>query len=151
LTSPPAVSMAPDGRFVVAWHDALEFNVFAQVYDAAGAAVGAAIKVNESGKIPSQENLAEPYEQNPPPQSVAIVENGDFVVAWTRGSPDNTPMLRRFDAKGSAFSPQEKPAMETGYTRRAAGTAASKGKGSHLVVWTTGDEFQVKHTLFRAN
>jgi hypothetical protein len=49
----PAVAMAPDGRFVVAWHEydvsnggVNNLEVFARLYEADGDAVGGEFRVN---------------------------------------------------------------------------------------------------------
>ena len=99
----PAVAMAPDGRFVVAWQNApagdLMTDVYVRRFNADGTPLGGDILVNTT---------TAGRQANP---SVAIEPDGDFVVAWEQDpSPgDNRPernnndvLARRFAADGTA-------------------------------------------------
>lgn len=84
----PATAMDAAGDFVVVWQN--NNGIFAQRYDASGAAEGTQVQV--SGDTPLNFN-----------PSVAMDAAGDFVVAWT--SPDavksySDVMARQFNAAG---------------------------------------------------
>ena len=68
----PAVAMAPDGDFIVAWvsngQDGDQSGIFAQRFDAAGVAQGAEFQVNTY----TTRNQINP--------AVAMDADGDFVV-----------------------------------------------------------------------
>ncbi len=70
----PSVAMDPSGDYVVAWsqqyspESAFNYEVDAKIYNSAGVAQGATIKVASANEF------AEP--------SVAMDANGNFVVAW---------------------------------------------------------------------
>ncbi len=92
----PAVAMAADGDFVVAWTDrsgldGWSYGIFAQRYDAAGVPQGAEFPVNTFTLV----------SQDLP--SVAMDADGDFLVAWAgRGLGDvDGVFAQRFDATGT--------------------------------------------------
>ncbi len=72
----PAMAMDADGDFVVTWssggQDGSGLGVYAQRYDATGAAVGGELKVNTYTSL-SQSSPA-----------VAMDNDGDFVVTWSK-------------------------------------------------------------------
>ncbi|MHC4899842.1 MAG: Ig-like domain-containing protein, partial [Planctomycetota bacterium] len=89
----PAVAMAPDGSFVIAWEglDADAQGVFAQRYDSNGDMVGSEFAVNTT-TTGAQKNAA-----------VAVADDGSFVVAWEGVDADKKGIFaQRFDADGSA-------------------------------------------------
>jgi hypothetical protein len=91
-----SIAMEPDGDFVVAWAGGGpgDFSgIFAQRYNAAGAAQGDQFRVNTY----TTDNQLGP--------SVAVDADGDFVVAWTSYRQDASPgygvYAQRFDASGA--------------------------------------------------
>jgi Ca2+-binding RTX toxin-like protein len=89
----PSIAMAFDGRFVVAWEgfDANKKGVFAQRFDAAGAAIGGEFRVNTSTS----------GDQKAP--SIALAADGSFVVAWEGIDANKKGIFaQRFDAAGNA-------------------------------------------------
>ena len=93
----PAVAMAPDGRFVMAWssygQDGSNYGVFAQRYDATGTAAGGEFQVN----------TYTPSIQWSP--AVALASDGSFVVAWMSNGQDGSydgVYAQRYDATGTA-------------------------------------------------
>ena len=76
LQTNPAVAMDDDGDFVVAWQSGVygyyqsEFDIYAQRFDAAGAAQGTEFHVD-----------GDPYASQRDP-AVAMDADGDFVIAW---------------------------------------------------------------------
>ena len=80
--SAPSVAVDADGDFVVAWQsygqEGSDYGVYAQRYDASGAAVGSEFRVNT---ITSNTQAA---------PSVAVDADGDFVVAWASSGQDGS-------------------------------------------------------------
>jgi len=74
----PAIAMASDGRFVIAWQgvDANRAGVYAQRYDANGVKVGGRLAVN-TVRFGDQDNPA-----------IAMADDGRFTVVW-EGSDSN--------------------------------------------------------------
>ncbi len=78
--------MAPlnDGGFVVTWssldQDGSSWGVYAQRYDAAGAAVGTEFLLNQTT---SGLQIAEPEVASP---TVAVLPTGDIVAVWSGAS-----------------------------------------------------------------
>jgi outer membrane protein assembly factor BamB len=66
----PAISMSPDGRFVVVWQTPTSsyYSIYGQLYDASGNAVGSEFHISMS------DHCTEPL--------VAMDSNGNFVVVW---------------------------------------------------------------------
>src|SRR5262245_41611394 len=93
----PSVAADADGDFVVAWQsegqDGLGAGIYAQRYNAAGAAQGGEFLVNGTAFGGSQFRPA-----------VAMDADGDFIVAWDgAGGPGGTGIwVRRYNAAGVA-------------------------------------------------
>jgi hypothetical protein len=93
----PAVGMAPDGRFVIAWEsqniDGSSDAVVGQRYAAPGTAQGANFQVNTYTNDNQQE------------AAVAVARDGSFVVVWEsydQGSPLNYGVFgQRYDSSGN--------------------------------------------------
>jgi hypothetical protein len=96
IQSYPAISMAPDGSFVVVWQsylqDGLRFGVFGQRYDASGAVVGAEFQVN---------TFTQNHQMKP---SVGSMPDGGFVVTWHSYAQETGIGVR-----GQMFDPQGDP------------------------------------------
>ncbi len=97
----PAVAMDSDGDFVIAWtssgQDGSGYGVYAQRYNAAGAAQGSEFLVPQT-TAGSQTNA-----------SVALDEDGDFLIAWDTAGQDssaNAIYARRFNADGTPRTPE---------------------------------------------
>jgi hypothetical protein len=95
--SSPSVAMDPAGHFVVAWvsngQDGDAYGVYAQRFDAAGAAQGAEFMVNTT---------TAGYQVAP---DVAMNAVGDFVVTWNSDGQDGDAYgvyAQRFNAAGVA-------------------------------------------------
>jgi VCBS repeat-containing protein len=104
-----SVSMAPDGRFAIAWEgNGSEDNqgIFAQRYDANANAVGSQIFVNSSS-TGNQEN-----------PTVSMNSSGAFVVAW---NDETSFRYQRFDSNGNKLDQNGIAASEV--TVSGAGTA----------------------------
>ncbi|MEM7347020.1 MAG: hypothetical protein AAF485_22500, partial [Chloroflexota bacterium] len=100
--SGPSVGMDSEGDFVVVWRslnqDGNLYGVYAQRYNASGAAQGSEFRVNTYTTF---------AQRNP---SVAMNSDGDFVVTWDSGSYGSTGQdgsdygvyAQRYDASGIA-------------------------------------------------
>ncbi|WP_406700929.1 Ig-like domain-containing protein [Singulisphaera sp. Ch08] len=88
----PAVAIDASGDFVVTWESyngASGYDIFAQRFNAAGAAQGVEFRVN-STTANDQTNSA-----------VAMNANGDFVVTWVNGSGASADVFfQRYNASG---------------------------------------------------
>jgi hypothetical protein len=91
------VASASDGSFVVVWHTAFEYAVYARRYASTGAPLGGPFRVNTVRAGPSRLG------------DVAGDGAGNFVVVWQNGvSPTSDVLARRFcatlagDANGDA-------------------------------------------------
>jgi hypothetical protein len=131
------------GNFVVVWTSAASYyangqdgsrsGVFAQRYDASGAAVGPEFQVNSYTTGPQEQ------------PSVAIdATTGAFVVAWQSGGygfePDGDGagvFARRFDAAGVPAGPDFQVNTYTTGSQRDPHVAAASG-GGFVVVWQSG-------------
>src|SRR5204862_291968 len=95
----PAVASDPAGGFVVVWQgtnqDGNGLGIFAQVFDADGAATGGELRVN---------TYSTGAQSNP---AVARDTTGQFLVVWQSAQPEDGStgiLARRFDAAGSAVT-----------------------------------------------
>ncbi len=92
-SSQPAVAMANDGSFVVAFTDGvLQLDINMQRFDAAGNETGGRIVVNTSSTGGTQWA-----------PSIAMDDNGDFIVAWSGQGPGDTDgvFLQKFQSDGT--------------------------------------------------
>jgi hypothetical protein len=125
----PAVALAPDGAFVVVWlsntQDGANYGVFAQRYDATGAALGAEFQVNTY----TTDNQSRPR--------VAMDAAGRFVVVWQSDSQDGDNygvFGQRYDRAGAALGGEfQINTYTTGSQSRP--RVAMHGGGSFVVVW----------------
>jgi hypothetical protein len=112
----PAVAMAPDGRFVVAWHECDKTDggvnswaVFARRYDADGTPLGASFRVNA---------VSTGLQSSP---AVAVAADGSFVVAFVDERDYVDPLMeipaRRFDANGDPVGLQFSVNQTTTYNQ----------------------------------
>lgn len=146
----PAISMAPDGRFVIVWRSNTSLGS-----DISGASIQARrFAANGSPLGPdSQLNSFTSFDQQLP--DVAMYSNGDFVAVWQSmlqdGSVDGV-YLRRFAASGSPLSgelsaPQQKELSQTD-------PAVAISGSTFCVVWTSelGDaQTDVRARVFKRN
>lgn len=94
--SMPRVAMAADGHFVVAWmsqgQDGFSYGVYAQRYDALGAAQGSEFRVN---------TFTANFQGYP---CVAMDASGNFVIAWMSDQQDGSETgiyAQRYAANGT--------------------------------------------------
>ena len=128
----PAVAADAHGNFVIAWEsveqNGIGLNIYAQRYDATGAARGGEFRVNT--------NTFRAVNFLPFP-SVAMDADGDFVVAWHGYGQDgsgNGVYARRYDAVGAARGGEFRVNTTThGYEE--APRVAMDADGEFVVVW----------------
>jgi len=126
----PAVAMDSDGDFVVAWtsqgQDGSGPGIYAQRYNAAGAAQGTEFQVN------TYTNSAQVY------SSVAMDSDGDFVVTWSSygQAPDGGYGIyaQRYSAAGVAQGGEFHVNTFTG-SHQFASSVAMDADGDFVVAW----------------
>lgn len=136
-TSSPAVAMAPDSSFVVAWQSTGSFgndNYFSSIqarrFDVNGVPLGDQFQVN---------TYTTSFQRLRGHRSVAVADSGDFVIVWQSdraAGPDlsNSIQARRFDAAGVPFGDEF---QVNDYTTRSQDIAsvAMAPDGNFVVAW----------------
>lgn len=129
--SAPEVASAADGRFVAVWQSLGEdgdgFGVLYQVYDAAGAEVGAAKLAATAG----EGNQTEP--------AVAVGDAGSFAIAWQGPSAEagSTVYFRVFAPDGTPVTGQIVAPQDSG--AETLPSVAFSEAGHLLVAWQHDD------------
>ncbi len=96
----PSIGRAGPGEFVIGWQYGTS-DILARRFGAGGSALAAPIQVNASAPGP---------QENP---SVAVDDDGDFVVAWENYAGGNDAIdVRAFDATGSELIAQTSVAQD---------------------------------------
>jgi len=88
----PSIAMNASGNFVISWYDYRyeDFDVFAQIFDAAGNPIGANIMVND--------DITRNWQYYP---AAAIDSSGNFVISWCdRRNGNYDVYAQRYDAAG---------------------------------------------------
>jgi hypothetical protein len=130
----PALACLAGGGQVVVWQsrgqDGDGEGIFAQLYDASGAASGGEFQVNERG------------EDNQRAPSVAAVGDG-FLVAWESSEyPDGHHLYaRRFAAGGSPLGGDFRVNADD-FARSEAPVISGDGAGNSIVAWSGGSGFE---------
>lgn len=132
--SEPAVATDGDGDFVVAWQSNLQdgdgMGVYAQRYDAAGAAQSGEFRVN-SHTTNTQEEV-----------SASMDSAGNFVIAWQSNLQDQSETgvyAKRFTAAGAAQSEFKVNTTTSGIQQDS--DVAMDGNGNFMVVWRGAGNF----------
>ncbi|MBX3415675.1 MAG: putative Ig domain-containing protein [Pirellulales bacterium] len=125
----PAVAMADDGRFVVAYQssvgDGSGLGVYTRLYQANGNAVAGAVLVNQT----TTGNQFAP--------AVAMDSTGRFVVSWTSAGQDGsgeTIVARRYGNTGAVLA-DEFIVNQTTDGNQSAPSIAANADGSFVVAW----------------
>ncbi len=123
----PSVACAPGGGFIVCWEDRRrgEWDVYAQVFDATGQAVGPNFRVSDDAGSADQFACA-----------AAANRFGEFAVAWTdrRGGGDAV-YLRRFAADGTPLGASLRVSEPAGSAAQNQPAAAAAPDGGWWVAW----------------
>ncbi|MEZ5935207.1 MAG: LamG-like jellyroll fold domain-containing protein [Alphaproteobacteria bacterium] len=130
----PDIAALADGGFVVTWQskdqDFSNWGVFAQRYDAAGAAVGPEFVVNTNWS----------GEQKEP--SVAALDDGGFVVVWQSKDQDGDNwgiFAQRYDAAGNRTEFEFQVNQETA-NQQSDPSVSALPDGSFIVTWQSKDQ-----------
>jgi len=137
----PAIAMAPDGRFVIAWTnkdpDGDGDDIFAQRYDISGNAVGPEFQVNTS----TAGNQYDP--------AVAMAPNGNFVITWTNNKQHGDwrgIYGQRYDSVGNPIGSEFKVNIHT-ISLKDRSSAAVDSHGNFVITWSShnqdGDGWEV--------
>jgi len=124
----PAIGVAPDGKFVVAWQSNLQdgsgYGIYAQRYTAAGAKLGGEFAVNT---FTDNDQLY---------PSVACNDHGGFAISFNgKGSTDNAGVyIREFGPDGTALASESLVNATTASAQQDASVAAA-GSG-YVVAWS---------------
>ena len=132
--------MDPDGDFVIVWtsyrQDGLNSGIFAKRFASSGTAVGTDFQVN----------VVTVAVQSYP--SIAMEDNGDFVVVW-----QSSPTLlgtgfrvfgRLFDSSGAASGGEFQVSTYTG-SNQMTPSAAADADGDFAVAWTSRLRRWIRH------
>ena len=130
----PSVAMDVDGDFVVVWSSYLQDGsfdgIYAQRYDAVGAAQGREFRVN-TVTAEGQSNAA-----------MAMDADGDFVLAWQSMGQDGSSYgiyAQRYDAAGVAQGTEFRVNTVTADSQRDAAVAMD-ADGDFVVAWASTDQ-----------
>ncbi len=141
----PAVAINEAGSFVVVWESSIQApgdfsGIYAQRYNAAGAAQGGEFQVNtvigEDDQLPR----------------VAMNATGAFVVVWESMDQDGNLHVysRRFDAAGTALGNDQEvtstPVSSLTFSTKPA--VAVDGSGNYVVAWENFDEINGDEDIF---
>jgi hypothetical protein len=121
----PAVAMAPDGRFVVAWESAIQgsYEIRARRFDSQGVAQGGEFPVN---------TVTESSQRFP---AVAMDGHGNFAVVWRSNVAGSFEIRsQRFAASGAAEGGEIAVNAQTAGDQLAPSVAMG-WDGSFVVVW----------------
>ena len=125
----PSVALDADGDFVVVWQstsqDGSGYGIYAQRYNASGVAQGSEFRVNPT--TTSNQFYA----------SVAVDDDGDFVVVWQSGSGDGNGYgvyAQRYNASGVAQG-SEFLVNTTTADYQFSSSVAVDDDGDFVVVW----------------
>ncbi|MGV3523898.1 MAG: hypothetical protein ACO1RX_06705 [Candidatus Sericytochromatia bacterium] len=124
----PAVAVAPDGRFVVAWtgDDDNDSGIYAQRYNSMGIAQGPSFLVNQAHTEDDQEQPA-----------IAINSAGDFVITW-RDEEDNAIYARVYNSLGEPLD-QEFRANTNTNDDHSQPDVALNDNGHFVLTWQNDD------------
>ncbi|UCE05436.1 MAG: T9SS type A sorting domain-containing protein [bacterium] len=123
----PSVIMDERGNFVIVWQHKRDsnFNIYYQMYNSYGEALGSNQKVNDD---------AGPADQIYP--SIAVDENGNFIIAWEdwrNGNPDI--YFQWYQSSGVARGGNVKSNDDIGTTIQRYPAAAMSGEGNFVIAW----------------
>ncbi len=122
----PSISMAADGRFVVAWQsqdqDGSGYGVYAQRYGSGGTPLGSEFQVNTSTH--GTQNVV----------TVAMADDGSFVIAYSDDPADYDIKARLFDAGGVA-SADDFQVNTYGTGNQSMSKVAMTPTGEFVIVW----------------
>ncbi|MEX2119535.1 MAG: hypothetical protein WD847_08060 [Pirellulales bacterium] len=129
--TPKSAAMDANGNFVATWssfdQDGETWGVYAQRFNAAGAKVGGEFRANNTT---ADQQLW---------SSVAMDDDGDFVITWTSGEQDGDGLgvyARRYNASGVAQGGEFLVNTHTADDQRWS-TAAMDANGNFVITWSS--------------
>ena len=130
----PAISALSDGGYVVSWtsfdQDGSSYGIYAQRYDASGAAVGGEVRVNAT-TFGSQQQPA-----------ISALSDGGYVVSWTSYGQDGSAdgiYAQRYGASGAAVGGEVRVNSTTFDTQQQPAIGALSD-GGYVVSWTSNNQ-----------
>jgi hypothetical protein len=123
----PSVAMDPAGNFVITWYDYRNgnYDIYTQMYDAAGTPLGANFLVNDDGGTATQ---AVP--------TVAIDTVGNFVITWYDYRNGNYDIYTQmYDAAGTPLGANLKVNDDLGTATQYQGVVGMDQAGNFVIVW----------------
>lgn len=124
----PYVAMDETGNFVICWHDTRDggdYNIYAQMYDAAGNPTGANFRVDD--------DPGTNYQFRP---SIAMDQAGDFVICWYDYRNGNYDIYaQRYDAVGNPQGTNFLVNDDPGTSSQSWPVAAMDEAGNFVICW----------------
>jgi hypothetical protein len=130
----PAIAALKDGGFIITWESRAQdggtsstYGIFGQRYDDDGNTVGDEFQVNTT------------FDGNQIDSSLAVLEDGDFVVTWSSDDTSNFGIFgQRFDANANPVYLDLKPSIvDIGGTGTSDRQIAALGNdGAYAIVWS---------------
>lgn len=123
----PVVAAGPGGRFVACWEDRrrVQWDVYAQVFDAAGQPVGANFRAGDDAGSADQFGCA-----------AAANAFDEFLLAWTdRRNGNEDVYARRFAADGTPLGASFRVNEDAGSAAQNQPAAAAAPDGGWWLVW----------------
>ncbi len=121
----PTVAFHSSGSFIIAWKDTRNggLDIYAQLYDAAGAPVNQNFKMNDEGTQCSM-------------PAISFDSPDGFVLTWLN-DVNNDPDIyaRRFDAQGAPLQQKFKVNDDVGGAWQNSPAIAVNGHGGFVIVW----------------
>lgn len=123
----PAVTVDGSGNFVITWQDYRngDCDIYAQRYDASGAASGSNFKVNDDAGALDQWSPA-----------ISSDGLGNFVIAWSDNRNGNYDIyVQRYNLSGLPSGSNFKVNDDAGTSDQARPAIASRASGSFVITW----------------
>ncbi|MEO6359590.1 MAG: cadherin domain-containing protein [Sphingomicrobium sp.] len=138
----PAIATFADGSFVVVWgtfdttQDGIGYAIKGQMFNAAGAKIGAEFLVNE---VPEGDQAL---------AQVATLPSGGFVVTWTSQGDRTHIDARIFDSAGSPLGPEFMVSAENNFSRQDNSQITVLENGNFVIAWTDWAGFNMAAQIF---
>lgn len=121
----PAIALADDGSFVVAWYDDRDqSDIYARMFSPSGTAIGSSWKVNDDAV---QKNQYAP--------AIAMDSSNNFVIVWQdERSYGKEIYAQRYSSNGTAIGPNFKVSTRNNTYKYSCDVAMDKA-GNFAIVW----------------
>lgn len=124
----PKISCSPEGYSIICWNDRRrnQWDVYAQIYDPQGQAIGENFRVNNDNGS-AQQLLGD----------VAANRFGEFIVVWTDNRNGNDDVFaQRFDLNGIRLGSEFKLNDDVGTNSQNSPTVTPLPDGGYWIAWT---------------